>query len=70
MPKWAFSFHASSIAVIQVNNLVADGNSGFRYPKNFIFQAGQPSEITQAYRDAMGMNPDGTPRLSEVTSRA
>jgi len=28
VPKWAFPFHASGIAVIQVNNLVAGGNSG------------------------------------------
>jgi len=45
---------------------VADGNAGFRYPKSFVFQAGQPQEITQAYRDAMGMDPDGKPRLSEA----
>ena len=25
---------------------VADGNAGFRYPKSFVFQAGQPEEIT------------------------
>jgi 5,5'-dehydrodivanillate O-demethylase len=49
---------------------VADGKSGFRYPKGFIFQAGQPQEITDAYRDAMGMNPDGTPRLTEAGVRA
>jgi 5,5'-dehydrodivanillate O-demethylase len=48
---------------------VADGKGGFRYPKNFVFQAGQPEEITQAYRDAMGMNPDGTPRLTEAAGR-
>src|SRR6202171_4693197 len=35
---------------------VADGKSAFRYPKQFIFQAGQPEEITQAYREAMGMD--------------
>jgi 5,5'-dehydrodivanillate O-demethylase len=35
---------------------VADGNNAFRYPKQFIFQAGQPAEITQAYREAMGMD--------------
>jgi 5,5'-dehydrodivanillate O-demethylase len=46
---------------------VADGNAGFRYPKSFVFQAGQPPEITEAYRDAMGMNPDGTPRLREAS---
>jgi 5,5'-dehydrodivanillate O-demethylase len=34
---------------------VADGKNAFRYPKNFIFQAGQPEEITLAYREAMGM---------------
>jgi hypothetical protein len=43
---------------------VANG-SPFRYPKNFIFQAGQPEDITQAYRDAMGMRPDGTPRIND-----
>ena len=32
----------------------------------FVFQAGQPEEITAAYREAMGMDPDGTPRLSEA----
>ena len=48
---------------------VAGGNAGFRYPKSFVFQAGQPEEITQAYRDAMGMNPDGTPRLTEASVR-
>jgi hypothetical protein len=26
------------------------------YPPSFIFQAGQPEEITQAYRKAMGMD--------------
>ena len=45
---------------------VADGSSPFRYPKSFVFQAGQPQEITQAYRDAMGMLPDGSPRLVAV----
>jgi hypothetical protein len=45
---------------------VADGRSSFRYPKSFIFQAGQPEEITDAYHAAMGMNPDGTPKLSEL----
>jgi len=34
---------------------VADGKDAFRYPKQFIFQAGQPPEITDAYRRAMGM---------------
>ena len=42
---------------------VANG-SPFRYPKNFIFQAGQPAEITEAYREAMGMLPDGLMRLA------
>jgi 5,5'-dehydrodivanillate O-demethylase len=45
---------------------VAGGNAGFRYPKEFIFQAGQPKEITDAYRAAMGMNEDGTPKLDRV----
>ena len=39
---------------------------GIPLSEEFVFQAGQPEEITQAYRDAMGMNPDGTPRLSEA----
>ena len=47
---------------------VANG-SPFRYPKNFIFQAGQPAQITQAYRDAMGMLPDGTPAIRDRFSR-
>ena len=44
---------------------VADGNNAFRYPKQFIFQAGQPEEIAHAYQDAMGMWPDGSPRSPE-----
>jgi hypothetical protein len=48
---------------------VANG-SPFRYPKNFIFQAGQPEEITQAYRDAMGMLPDGRPALQDRVTLA
>ena len=47
---------------------VANGNGGLRYPKSFIFQAGQPEEITEAYRQAMGMNADGTPRLSRIAA--
>ncbi|MBV9175274.1 MAG: aromatic ring-hydroxylating dioxygenase subunit alpha [Chloroflexi bacterium] len=36
---------------------VAEGRtSGVRYPREFVFQAGQPAEITQAYREAMGMD--------------
>jgi 5,5'-dehydrodivanillate O-demethylase len=49
---------------------VADGKGGFRYPKSFVFQAGQPAEITDAYREAMGMNPDGTPQLEKLAARA
>jgi 5,5'-dehydrodivanillate O-demethylase len=45
---------------------VTDDNSGFWYPKSFPLQAGQPEEITEAYREAMGMNPDGTPKLREA----
>jgi 5,5'-dehydrodivanillate O-demethylase len=48
---------------------VANG-SPFRYPKNFIFQAGQPEEITQAYREAMGMLPDGKPNIRERVTLA
>jgi 5,5'-dehydrodivanillate O-demethylase len=42
---------------------VADGNAGLRYSKDFFFQAGQPVAITEAYRAAMGMRDDGTPRI-------
>jgi 5,5'-dehydrodivanillate O-demethylase len=36
---------------------VADGTtSGLRYPRQFVFQAGQPEEITRDYRAAMGMD--------------
>ena len=35
---------------------VADGNAGVPLSAEFVFQAGQPDEITQAYRDAMGMD--------------
>jgi 5,5'-dehydrodivanillate O-demethylase len=44
---------------------VAGGNNPLRYPKSFIFQAGQPEEITRAYQEAMGMRPDGSPRSPE-----
>jgi 5,5'-dehydrodivanillate O-demethylase len=44
---------------------VAGGNNPFRYPKQFVFQAGQPDEITRAYHEAMGMRPDGSPRSPE-----
>ncbi|MCA1645070.1 MAG: Rieske 2Fe-2S domain-containing protein [Chloroflexi bacterium] len=42
--------------------------SPLRYPKNFVFQAGQPGQITEAYREAMGMLPDGSPRLEVISS--
>jgi phenylpropionate dioxygenase-like ring-hydroxylating dioxygenase large terminal subunit len=43
---------------------VADGQtSAFRYPRQFIFQAGQPEEVTEAYRAAMGMD-----RVAEYAS--
>jgi 5,5'-dehydrodivanillate O-demethylase len=36
---------------------VAEGKvPGTLYSRDFIFQAGQPAEITQAYREAMGMD--------------
>jgi 5,5'-dehydrodivanillate O-demethylase len=44
---------------------VADGGNPVRFPKSFVFQAGQPAEITEAYRQAMGMKPDGSPLTPE-----
>jgi 5,5'-dehydrodivanillate O-demethylase len=36
---------------------VVEGRAdGIRYPRRFVFQAGQPEEITRAYREAMGMD--------------
>jgi 5,5'-dehydrodivanillate O-demethylase oxygenase subunit len=43
---------------------VAEGRlAGIRYPREFVFQAGQPAEVTQAYRRAMGMD-----RLEAMTA--
>jgi 5,5'-dehydrodivanillate O-demethylase len=45
---------------------VAEGRlAGIRYPREFVFQAGQPSEVTDAYRQAMGMDrPEALTRAS------
>src|SRR5205823_4015436 len=49
---------------------VVSGPNPLRYPKEFIFQAGQPHQITRAYRQAMGMNDDGTPKSPEEVRAA
>jgi 5,5'-dehydrodivanillate O-demethylase len=44
---------------------VANGRaSNFRYPREFVFQSGQPAEVTREYREAMGMD-----RVAEFASR-
>jgi 5,5'-dehydrodivanillate O-demethylase len=44
------------LAGYSITDVVEGRARGPRYARNFVFQAGQPEEITRAYRAAMGMD--------------
>ena len=44
------------LAGFSIADVVEGRMRGPRYARSFIFQAGQPAEITAAYREAMGID--------------